>query len=802
MAPTRRPSLWFASLALGTGVARATPCGAPAATSPEEWVQRGVMLQAAGALQAARACFADAHTADPRSAQAAYFLGEALASGGVGIGDEHLREAEAALEYALELEPSLAAAHAALARLTPHADAAAARWRRALAVAGRGGAEADAAREGLVSALTEIARNRADASDWSAAAELLDEAANLAPDRCELHIARADALAYAGETRASAKALRRALAEDHFCVDVHPRLARLALELGELDAALAHARAAVELRPAHPPSLSALAAAEAAAAKAAPAAQSGVAAVVDEWAGTDGRAEEPSARAPREPSAPLTQPLAPHPPELALPAPVLLHGARAEGGADEARAWSCPAKRSLRPLLFVSPFEEGCYHDPQPDPRLPPSEQRADVARRRQLFASCGQFHNVQASLAHALALSRLLCRTLVLPGVYVRSGVRMTRISGFAEAWQPTSHALNVSVLSAAFDVVEMADWRAHPSVEGTADAGAASPRLLCRCEGGRPAQVRFLGSAMALGPAHADAARAEWAPFPHFVQQQTSVRRVRSRGARATQEPNADEGAAVREWWRAWLGSQTAAQAAAPLAFDAPPHAGLSMDRFNFDSALRFVRAHMQPPRWAQREATAWAAGALRDARAERYVCAHIRRGVDRLHDHCLTEEGQRAYGWDVPRSVCYPPLRAVVSELQRALAAARTHVVVLATDSPRPELFEELLAEALLQLHDAGAPANGSAAAVLLRYGRDGARARVPREDWLHVDTELCARAHTFVGNVPSTVTASIVHRRDARGSPRSTMRIFGFDDEQLAEVQQAIPRDLGGGGAVVN
>ena len=52
------------------------------------------------------------------------------------------------------------------------------------------------------------------------------------------------------------------------------------------------------------------------------------------------------------------------------------------------------------------------------------------------------QFNNVLASLLHALALSRLLCRTLLLPGFFVRFGARLTRVSNFEERWLPTFNA------------------------------------------------------------------------------------------------------------------------------------------------------------------------------------------------------------------------------------------------------------------------------------------------------------------------------------------------------------------------
>jgi len=79
---------------------------------------------------------------------------------------------------------------------------------------------------------------------------------------------------------------------------------------------------------------------------------------------------------------------------------------------------------------------------------------RANV---RQDYFSCGQFNNVLASLLHALALSRMLCRTLVLPGFFVRFGARMTRVSNFSERWLPTGHFFNLSVLRRGFHVKEL---------------------------------------------------------------------------------------------------------------------------------------------------------------------------------------------------------------------------------------------------------------------------------------------------------------------------------------------------------
>ena len=73
-----------------------------------------------------------------------------------------------------------------------------------------------------------------------------------------------------------------------------------------------------------------------------------------------------------------------------------------------------PPADAPRRLLVANLFEEGCFHD----------DMREGT---RQTYFSCGQFNNVLASLMHALVLSRLLCRTLVLPGFFIRFGAHCT---------------------------------------------------------------------------------------------------------------------------------------------------------------------------------------------------------------------------------------------------------------------------------------------------------------------------------------------------------------------------------------
>ena len=93
------------------------------------------------------------------------------------------------------------------------------------------------------------------------------------------------------------------------------------------------------------------------------------------------------------------------------------------------------------------------------------------------------------------------------------------------------------------------------------------------------------------------------------------------------------------------------------------------------------------------------------------------------------------------------------------QRAWGVTR---VFLATDSPSPELFEDVLRSEHGLAFD--------------RYTK--AEAGLPDEYALPVDTLLCATAPYFLGNVPSTVTATIVQERDNLGRGRDTADFFGF------------------------
>ena len=77
--------------------------------------------------------------------------------------------------------------------------------------------------------------------------------------------------------------------------------------------------------------------------------------------------------------------------------------------------------------------------------------------------------------------------------------------------------------------------------------------------------------------------------------------------------------------------------------------------------------------------------------------------------------------------------------------------------------------------------GAVEHGTAA-------KDGLRGyyRAKIEEFeLAVDQVLCASAPYFLGNVPSTVTATVVQERDAMGWDRERTAFFGFTDENTRQ-----------------
>ena len=587
------------------------------------------------------------------------------------------------------------------------------------------------------------------AGEWKVAAASYEDALSLVPRDCAASAGLANVRSAIGEYVEAVDVLRAALAEDHACPPAHHGLARLLRHLGDAAGALRHAHAALELRPfdaSYEATLRALRGDG-----------------VSPDAPSDGAASDTSATA--VPSAAAAMAVASAacgapsgwtPPPL--PADLTPSGGR------------CPAG-GARGVLLVNPFEEGCFHD----------DLRANV---RQDYHSCGQFNNVLASLIHMLALSRLLCRPLVLPGFFVRFGARLTRVSAFTERWLPTSHFFNLTALrQAGFDVRELREWLP----EGQA---RELPRLHCRAVGSGPPQMRFF--------AFHNLSFATKLPtkFPHFLQQQSELRWVSDDATRQGYFSRFEAGLGAK-WWRATYGDE----ASEVLAFDAAPSVGMGMDYLRWDEALRYTRGHLRYVGPIHAEATRVRTALFGKAP---FLAVHIRRGADRLHDFCHTAWGQRCFGWNITMDMCYPSTEAVAAQI----VAARDRWgiapgnIFLATDSPSPELFEDLLRErhgisfaryGQPSVQPAAADATSSAVEAAARAATAAGRRYGPRpalgdEFALTVDQTICAAAPYFLGNVPSTVTATIVQERDAVGWGRERTTFFGFGEPELEQFRR--------------
>ena len=179
------------------------------------------------------------------------------------------------------------------------------------------------------------------------------------------------------------------------------------------------------------------------------------------------------------------------------------------------------------------------------------------------------------------LALSRLLCRPLVLPGFFVRFGSRLTRVSGFTERWLPTSHFFNLTALRLGFDVRELREWL---------PAGEARrlPLLHCRAAHSAPPQLRFFKYH------NISFEQVQPALFPHFLQQQSELRWV-DPDERRTPHFSRFEAGFGAEWWRRF-GTETRPADGEVLAFDAAPSVGMGMDHLRWDEAMRYTRGHLR--------------------------------------------------------------------------------------------------------------------------------------------------------------------------------------------------------------
>ena len=364
------------------------------------------------------------------------------------------------------------------------------------------------------------------------------------------------------------------------------------------------------------------------------------------------------------------------------------------------------------------------------------------------------------------LALSKILCRPLVLPGFFVRFGSRLTRVSAFEERWLPTSHFFNLTALKQSFDVLELQEcvfaspssggsnqlrtshhmpWMRTPNIIlvvvpvhrwlGT-DEGRVLPLLNARAVASAPPQQRFFQF-------HNITFRSvQPSTFPHFLQQQSEMRWVSEDETRSGYFSRFESGFGPR-WWRQKFGQPASRKSSRQdvLAFDSAVSIGMGMEYLRWDEAMRFTRGHLRYVGSVHAEAARVRKSLFADAP---YLAVHIRRGADRLHDFCHTGWGKRCFGWNITMEMCYPTTEAVAAQI---LAAQKRWAVpdgniFLATDSPRPELFEDILRER-----------HGVAFA---RYGQQGPAPSLGEEFSLPVDQTICAAAPFFLGRLREAYT----------------------------------------------
>lgn len=317
-----------------------------------------------------------------------------------------------------------------------------------------------------------------------------------------------------------------------------------------------------------------------------------------------------------------------------------------------------------------------------------------------------------------------------------------------------PTSHFLDISVLSAAFHVRDLAQWvreqrdsQQHHGGGATKGVTVELPLLLARDEHA----ARFArAAAAALNLSFARVATDE--PWPNGYQ-------------------HGSDDAVPPGYWREF-GASGRGAAADLLAFGSPVAFGFDWQHFRSDDALRWVRGRIAFVPSVRAEAARVAQHLFG---GEPYLAVQIRRGADRLTGFCYNNDVQLAvkkralWGWNMSMPMCYPHVEEVSSAILATMARVRLRHVYLATDSPRPELFE-----APLRAHGVH----------FVRYA-DAAPAAAPAEHLLLVDQLVCAHAAFFLGNAPSTVTSTIVHERDKLGLPRNSTDFFGFGPTERAD-----------------
>ena len=247
----------------------------------------------------------------------------------------------------------------------------------------------------------------------------------------------------------------------------------------------------------------------------------------------------------------------------------------------------------------------------------------------------------------------------------------------------------------------------------------------------------------------------------FPFTFQQQSAPRWVDSSSEAHNGRYSIWQAGEIERWW---LGTAEASELAYPpvLAFDSAVSFGYGLDGLRFDPALAELNSALGYVDQVAEKARRFIET---EFGSEEFLAVHIRRGVDRLHEFCKSNEGKECYGWKVGlETMCYPSVASVASKIHDLLKTHGLKKVFLATDSPDPRVFEDILRE--------------EHGLDLVRAFPDPTERHV--DEWsLLVDQAVCAdpQAKAFLGNFPSTVTVSVLQQRDTAGHTRKTFDFFG-------------------------
>ena len=492
------------------------------------------------------------------------------------------------------------------------------------------------------------------------------------------------------------------------------------------------------------------------------------------------------------------------------------------GGGDDgesdcdarADAWAGPlheldaaaVQRTRSPsLASEGAADNGAAHDAKAHEDIA-RDGTAHVGDRYLLYSPCvaahtedgyclGQLNNQLHLLHHALAVSRALRRTLVLPPL-----LWMPNQSSPSQLWFPASHFLDLCAIRRHHPTIELHTLARRLARRGETLSHVLTPPYIV--PDGDPAYSGHFFEQSGLRIAHprlisphaeavqATSGRGAEVPFEpreglgywrataiHIGHQQRELRRQVARGGAgegsSAIQTLSQHVSSLLEWRHlarehTELGGEpllTSAEVEAgvidAVAFDYAPSFNFHLDCFTFDAELRdshraipFAPTLVDLARTAARQLFGEA----------RFLAAHVRRdGYDR---YCSGAglQGQvfkgRRFGVHVTPEMCYPSMGEVAASLVLLLRRHGIGKVLLATNEVDQSQLRQLQAA--------------------VPYERWRPPASVPPEAVPVVEMLLCARAAAFVGTLPSTFTTTILVQRDLRGASRNSTSFFGALD----------------------